>query len=221
MRQACTPAVNAKSKNSPAVNAKSKKRIAGQRTSERARLDEVFVLHKPRLYYAADRLIRNPADSEDALQEGLLAAFRHVDQFRGDSNLSTWVNSIVTNAARMQLRKRSRLRETSIPDDSGDTTNDRSRLFFVDRRPDPEQECARKERSRLLAERMKDLSPQSRSVVQLCVIDGLLLREAAQKLGVPTGTVKARLHRARKLLARTFRRPEFRICSASRSNQIA
>jgi RNA polymerase sigma-70 factor (ECF subfamily) len=175
----------------------------------------------PHLYYAADRLMHNPADAEDAVQEGLLAAFRHIDQFRGDSNLSTWLHSIVTNAARMQLRKRNRLRETSIPDDSGDTTNDRRTLFFVDRRPDPEQECARKERSRLLAERMKDLSPQARSVVQLCVIDGLLLREAAQKLGVPTGTVKARLHRARKLLANALRRHEFRVCNAFRPNQIA
>jgi RNA polymerase sigma-70 factor (ECF subfamily) len=163
-------------------------------------LNEVFANHMPRFYGVAHRLIQNPADSEDALQEGLLAAFRHIDQFRGESNLSTWVHTIVKNAARMQLRKRRQRRETSITDDSGEGVDDPYLEFFVDRSLDPEEECARKERSRLLAKRVKELSPCCRSVIQLCVVEGLLHREAAQKLGVPTGTVKARLHRARKLL---------------------
>ena len=184
-----------------ATNTHIKRGMGAEREGQRARLNEVFVINMARLYSTANRLIQNPADSEDALQEGLLAAFRHLDQFRGESNLSTWVHTIVKNAARMQLRKKIRRRETSIPDESGESGEDRHREFFVDRSPDPEQECARKERSRLLAKRMKNLSPHCRSAVQLCIVDGLLLREAAEKLGIPTGTVKARLHRARKFLA--------------------
>jgi len=169
------------------------------REHERFRLDEVLVLKMPQLYYTANRVMNNFADSEDALQEGLLAAFRHIDQFRGDSSLSTWLHSIVRNAARMQLRKKSRLRETVIPDD-GTTVDDRHKEFFIDTSLDPEEECAREERSRLLAKQLKFLSPYCRSAVQLCIIEGLLLREAAERLGVSTGTVKARLHRARKVL---------------------
>lgn len=160
----------------------------------------------PQLYHAANRIINNSADSEDALQEGLLAAFRHIDQFRGESRLSTWLHTIVRNAALRQLRKKSRLRESLILDDVvGD--GERHEQFFqekflIDSNPDPEEACAREERKRLLAENLKFLSPHCRSVVQLCVIEGLLLREAAEKLGVSTGAVKARLHRARRILAK-------------------
>ena len=170
------------------------------REHERSRLDEVLVIKMPQLYYTANRVINNFADSEDAVQDGLLAAFRHIDQFRGDSSLSTWLHSIVRNAARMQLRKKSRLRETAIPDDGGANADDRHKEFFVDTSLDPEEECAREERSRRLVEKLHFLSPYCRSAVQLCVIEGLLLREAAERLGVSTGTVKARLHRARKVL---------------------
>ena len=184
----------------PAANEKNLEDRATLREQERTRFDEVLILKMPQLYYTANRLINNPADSEDALQEGLLAAFRHIDQFRGDSSLSTWLHSIVRNAARMQLRKKSRLRETAIPDDGGSMADDRHKEFFVDTSLGPEEECAREEQNRLLAERMKVLSPTCWSAVQLCVIEGLLLREAAERLGVSTGAVKARLHRARKVL---------------------
>lgn len=163
-------------------------------------LDDVFLINMPNLYFTAKRLLHNSADSEDALQEGLLAAFRHIDQFRGDSQMSTWLHSIVKNAALMQLRKKSRVRETSIPDDTA-VEKDRHKEVFIDSGLDPEEECAREERNRLLADKLKYLSPSCRLAVQLCVIDGLLMREAAQKLGVSTNAVKARLHRARKRLA--------------------
>ena len=184
----------------PSISGKNDENAATSREHERSRLDEVLVLKMPQLYYTANRVINNFADSEDAVQDGLLAAFRHIDQFRGDSSLSTWLHSIVRNAARMQLRKKSRLRETAIPDDGGANVEDRHREFFVDTSLDPEEECAREERSRRLAEKLHSLSPYCRSAVQLCVIEGLLLREAAERLGVSTGTVKARLHRARKVL---------------------
>lgn len=184
---------------------KSKTRTMVSRKSDCLRLNETLSLKMPQLYHAANRIMNNYADSEDALQEALLAAFRHIDQFRGDSHLSTWLHTIVRNAALRQLQKRNRLREASIPDEAvadGERHEKFFEKFFIDSRPDPEETCAREERKRLLAENLKFLSPHCRSVVQLCIIDGLLLREAAEKLGVSTGAVKARLHRARRSLAK-------------------
>lgn len=168
-------------------------------------LEEFFVSNMPQLYRAAARMLQNHQDSEDALQDGLLSAFRHLDQFEGRSSMSTWLYSIVKNAARMQFRKRSRSRTTYFADDLAADDGWRSDDVLIDSKPNPEEECAREERSRMLRERVSNLPPAYRTVVQMCIIEGLLRREAARRLGVPTGTVKARLHRACALLARRIR----------------
>ena len=71
-------------------------------------LQIVLSLRFPYFYRCAFRLLGNRADAEDAVQEALLAAHKHLHQFRGQSQLSTWLTAIVCNCARMQLRKRPR-----------------------------------------------------------------------------------------------------------------
>src|ERR1700758_2185217 len=62
----------------------------------------------PSLYRGAHRILCNAADAEDAVQDALLAAYTHLDQFRGRSKMSTWVTAIVHNSAKMELRRRLR-----------------------------------------------------------------------------------------------------------------
>ena len=69
-------------------------------------LDHLFASCMPRLRQAARQMLRNPQDCEDALQEGLLLAFRNLNQFQGRSQFSTWLHSIVRNAARTQVRRK-------------------------------------------------------------------------------------------------------------------
>src|SRR6201984_2651559 len=71
-------------------------------------LQRVFSLSLPSFYRRAFRLLGNRADAEDAVQEALLAAHKHLHQFRGQSQMFTWLTTIVCNCARMQLRKRPR-----------------------------------------------------------------------------------------------------------------
>ena len=73
---------------------------------KREALEDLFSRYRSRLYKTAFRVLRNPEDAEDALQEGLLAAFRKLDTFEGRSQLSTWLTRIVFNAAAMQMRRR-------------------------------------------------------------------------------------------------------------------
>lgn len=164
--------------------------------------EELFVPNMSQLYYAAARVLRDPQDSEDALQDGLLSAFRHLGQFQGRCQLSTWLHTVVTNAARMRLRKRRRLVNASIADDVTNEDRLRCEELLADSRPNPEEECAQRERSRMFRERVRYLPPNYRLVVQMCIIDGLLRREAAQKLGISTNTLKARLRRACVLLGK-------------------
>ena len=75
--------------------------------SERAQeLDSVVSRYLPMFYRRAFRLLGNMADAEDAVQDALLSAYKHLGQFRGQAQLSTWLTTIVTNAALMKLRRR-------------------------------------------------------------------------------------------------------------------
>jgi RNA polymerase sigma-70 factor (ECF subfamily) len=75
----------------------------GCRTSE---LDDVVLRNQRVLYKNAFRYLGNAADAEDAVQDALLSAYKHLAQFRGQARISTWLTAIVINAARMKLRRR-------------------------------------------------------------------------------------------------------------------
>src|SRR5690349_20038471 len=98
-------------------------------------LDELFAPHLPRLYRAAARVLRHPQDSEDALQEGLLAAFRHLDQCRGRAKFSTWLHSIVVNAALMKLRHRKLELIIASSDEEREGAELDFEILFADQRP--------------------------------------------------------------------------------------
>jgi RNA polymerase sigma factor (sigma-70 family) len=168
----------------------------------------------PTLYRGAYRLLGNAADAEDAVQEALLAAYTHLDQFRGQAKMSTWLSAIVHNSARMQLRKRLRHSHVSLDDEVGEVTEHPLSQRLADRRPGPEDQCRGTELGRRLAHFQAQLTPTLWRAFQLRDIDGLSIRETAEILGVPHGTVKAQLARARKTLKNSMRRTlSSRICT--------
>lgn len=160
----------------------------------------------PSLYRGAYRLLGNGADAEDALQDALLAAYTHLDQFRGRSKMSTWLGTIVHNSARMQLRRRLRHIHVSLDEPSGEGEEHSALQRLTDRGPSPEDECRNGELSRRLSHFQSQLTPTLRKTFQLREIDGLSIREAARILDVPLGTVKAQSARARKKLRQWMRR---------------
>jgi RNA polymerase sigma-70 factor (ECF subfamily) len=168
-------------------------------------LQKVLSLSLPSFYRCALRLLGNRDDAEDAVQEALLAAYKHLHQFRGQSQMSTWLTTIVCNCARMQLRKRPR--QIHVPVDEQIGEHERS---FISERladtPSPEDECRNSELAAYLRKCTALLSPSLRRTFQLRVADGLSILETAQALGVPQGTVKAQLARARTNLARYMQR---------------
>jgi RNA polymerase sigma-70 factor (ECF subfamily) len=171
---------------------------------ERAQeLDSVVSRYLPMFYKRAFRFLGNATDAEDAVQDALLSAYKHLGQFRGQAQLSTWLTTIVTNAARMQLRRR-RGSYLSLDEEQGEDGLTFSEQL-PDLRPSPEEVCSTAEARDRLVEGVKRLSPKLRQAFQLREIDGLSTREAALILGVPEGTVKAQLARARAKLAGIIR----------------
>lgn len=158
--------------------------------------EELFSRHSATLYRIALRKLDNPADAEDAVQDALLSAFRHFDQFKGEAQISTWLTTIVLNMARMQLRRRRNRRFVSLEtrDDEGFAISE----TIADTAPDPEQTRHRVQLREVLERVVAKLSPKTRSAFHLRVLQGLTNREAAERLGISEPALKAQFFRARR-----------------------
>jgi RNA polymerase sigma-70 factor, ECF subfamily len=163
-------------------------------------LDALFARNTRALYQTALRVLGNPEDAEEALQEGLLSAYRNLPRFEKRSQFSTWLTRIVINAALMRRRsKRAR------PAVSLDEVISEGELPLADRfaddGPNPEQLYAGTELGDRMNRKLAEISPLLRTAFWLREIEGLSAEEAAQVLGVSRNTLKARLWRARQELA--------------------
>jgi RNA polymerase sigma-70 factor, ECF subfamily len=158
------------------------------------------------LYGKAYWILGNAADAEDAVQDALLAAYAHLDQFKGQSEMSTWVTAILHNCARLQLRKRRRHVYVPLDEPIGDLQTLSVSEQLVDHRPNPEDECQHSELSTRLAHFYTQLSPTLSRTFRLRDIEGLSIRETARILRIPQGTVKAQSARAREKLKKLMQR---------------
>jgi RNA polymerase sigma-70 factor (ECF subfamily) len=160
-------------------------------------LTDVFIRCLPSFYAHAFRRLGNAADAEDAVQDAYLSAYTHVNQFRRQGQMSTWLTAIVINSALMKLRRRPR--QLHLPLDAPDREREHQAFSdtIPDHQPNPEEICGRWELAQWLARLSKRLSPTLRRTFQMRDVDGLSIRETAKRLGVPRGTVKGRVTRAR------------------------
>jgi RNA polymerase sigma-70 factor, ECF subfamily len=171
-------------------------------------LQEAVSRYLPVLYGRAYRYVGDAHDAEDAVQDALLSAYKHLDQFKATAKMTTWLTSIVTNSALSQLRKRPRQPQVSLDERLAADQDYCLPGKLIDERPSPEGECIRSEMRGNLMQSVMELSPLLRETIQLFYLDGLSTMEIAQILGVPQGTVKARMSRGRsrlKWLMRAFK----------------
>ncbi|TRY17471.1 sigma-70 family RNA polymerase sigma factor [Tessaracoccus rhinocerotis] len=161
--------------------------------------------HIDRLYSAALRMTRNPADAEDVVQETYAKAFQAYKTFTPGTNLKAWLYRILTNTYINQYRKAKRSPQTSGDADvddwqiaraaSHDSTGLRSaEMDALDQTPD-----------QTVKEAMEQLPENFRLAVYLSDVEGFSYKEIAEIMGTPIGTVMSRLNRGRaqlrKLLA--------------------
>jgi RNA polymerase sigma-70 factor, ECF subfamily len=171
----------------------------------RMEFEKVVQQGLPQFRRAAMRLLRNPEDAEDAVQDAMLSAFKHIAAFDGRARLSTWVMAIVINAVRMQMRRRPRGHFFSLdqtPEDGQGAVAE----VIADPRPTPEQIAVDSELRDLAARLTCGLPDSQRAALRLHQRDGLSIREAAAVLRVPEGTLKAQLARGRAKLVQRFRK---------------
>jgi len=160
-------------------------------------LQDVVSRYLPALYRRAYRYVEDPHDAEDAVQDALLSAYKHLDQFKGTAKMTTWLTTIVTNSALTQLRRRSRHPHASLNEQLNEEQDYSLSDTLRDTRPNPEDACASSESHGFLTRFLSELSPSLKQAIQLHYMDGLKITEAARLLEVPVSTMKSRVWRAR------------------------
>ena len=169
-------------------------------------LDRLFASYMRPLYQAALRVLRSPEEAEDALQDGLLAAVRHLREFQGRSQFSTWLTRIVINAALMRLRKSRRQPAASIDEEPLGRDDRPIAAKIADPRPNPEELYTQEEQFRILEKGLQNLPAMYRSALEVRDVEGMDTGEAAKTLGVSTGTLKSHLHRGRMRIIKQVRK---------------
>jgi RNA polymerase sigma-70 factor, ECF subfamily len=160
---------------------------------------ELIHPYERRVYAAAFAILRNQADAEDAAQEAVLKAFKHIRQFRAEARFSTWLIQITVNEARMRRRKEHAHRFESISDQRDEEGNYIPR-DFADWREIPLESLERKQVREHLAEALASLGEKYRDVFVLRDMQHLSIDETAKALQISTASVKTRLLRARLML---------------------
>lgn len=156
--------------------------------------------HNQRLFRAAWSILKDRAQSEDAVQSGYLNAFAAIAGFDGRSSLSTWLTRIVINEALATQRKANRRR--AHLDKAGVLAMDdyRDKLMRGSQPAAPDAELAREQLRWLLEKAIAGLPDAFRTVFVLREVEALTVEETAEALGLPVNTVKTRLLRARRKL---------------------
>jgi RNA polymerase sigma-70 factor, ECF subfamily len=155
----------------------------------------------PRLLATARRILGNDADAHDAVQDAFVAFFRGLPSFEGSCRLSTWLQRIGINASLMRLRSRRRRPERSIEELLPTYYDDGHRIDPKDAwTPEAESNIEIRERRAIVRRCIDELPEDYRTVIVLRDLEELDTDHAAQLLGISTGAVKTRLHRARQAL---------------------
>jgi RNA polymerase sigma-70 factor (ECF subfamily) len=149
--------------------------------------------YKDRIHYMVRRMVGGPED-EDLTQEVFIKVYQAISGFRGGSSFKTWIYKIAHNLCLSELRKKGRRGEHLSIDEEGD---EKIHYLLPDTRNDLEDEIEKRDLSESIRTLMERLPPQYRTVLTLFYMEQAKYEEIADIMGIPLGTVKTHIHRAR------------------------
>lgn len=158
--------------------------VDGDRSALRALYDR----HAPWLVLRLSRRCADAGLVDETVQDTFVRAWRHADSYRGDGDVGAWLWSIAIRRLIDRLRK-----SRPVPVDMSEQHADRTVVAAEERVLSGIEHGD-------LGAALAQLAPELRAVMQACVLDGLTTREAGELLGIPDGTVKSRMYRARRQL---------------------
>ncbi len=178
--------------------------LHGLRTAEETAYESLIQRYEQPIYNIISRLLDDPADAADVVQEVFLKVFRNVGTFRGESSLKTWIYRIAVNEARNQRRWFSRHRRQEVnleADEPGDGCSQRSyQNWLPDPGRSPFEVTLDHETQGLIEAALAEVNPKFRAALVLREIEGLSYEEIGEILEISLGTVKSRILRGRDAL---------------------
>lgn len=167
--------------------------------------EEIVRRYQDKAFRLAFSLTKNEAEAQDVVQEAFLNMYRKLGTFKGNSQFGSWMYRVVTNAGLMRLRKRRRLSEVPVDEESFNLPEDE---YYSGTAPQwrvrADEAAQNRELRQKIIEAVDELPPKYQTVFILKEVEGLKLDEIAEVLELSVGGVKSRLHRARLHLRATL-----------------
>ena len=157
--------------------------------------EKIVEEHSSFVYNVSYRMMGNPDDAQDVVQDTFLSAYRARDRFRGEAQVTTWLYRIATNAALMRLRKNSHKKEISQ-----DPLEVYQKIDRADWADSPDKIALNNELAVEIQKGIEELPEDLKVAVILRDVEGLTNEEAAEAVEISVSALKARLHRGRVLL---------------------
>ncbi len=173
-----------------------------QQRDERA-FQEVVRLYQHKVFNLVFRMIGNREEAEDVAQEVFVTVFKAIDTFRGESKLSTWLYRIAANQCKNRIKYLARRanKSTGALDEAAEHDLQSAQpSMLVPHIDGPEAVLEGRQTQSLLQDAIAELDPEQRELLVLRDVEELSYEEIVSITGLPEGTVKSRLHRARMAL---------------------
>ena len=174
--------------------------VEALRSGSEQAYEELLARFQQPVYTLAVRLLNNPAEAYDVVQEVFLKVFRSIEHFRAESSLKTWIYRITVNEAHNTRRWFSRHRGREVDLDFEHEESRDWRETIADGGPSPFEVTLDREQAEMIESALERINPVFREAVVLRDITELIYEEIASVLGVSLGTVKSRILRGREAL---------------------
>ena len=185
--------------------------IASAKKGSQRAYAELLGYYKESLFFMLLKMVNNREDAEDLTIEAFEKAFRNINNYAPSFAFSTWLFKIATNHGIDFLRSK-KIKKRHISIDSADAIDAPAyiqKINVTEQSLNPEEQIERKQKNATLKILLQKLSPDYRKILVMRYFDEYSYIEIAEKLNIPIGTVKARLHRSRELMQSIIKKSDF------------
>jgi RNA polymerase sigma-70 factor (ECF subfamily) len=166
---------------------------------------ELVETHRDRVFNITYRMLGDRAEAEDVAQEVFISVFKTIDTFREEAKFSTWLYRVTVNHCKNRIKYLAR-RHDRDRDELDETSHETNGAAGMPRHVQPDRALEGAQLEVLLQEAIAHLDDDQRVVVVLRDVEDLSIEEICEITGLPDGTVKSRLHRARLVLRKRLQR---------------